>query len=254
MLNYKDLNPSSSNVVIFIHGLGASLEMWEYQFDAFTAAGYRVIAPDMPGFGDSPESQDQLTIENMADSVSKLMDTLNLSKAHIIGLSMGGAIAQKFALKYPEKLEKLVLTNTAARFANKLVGIQYLAMRYLLLKIVSRETSAKSVAKLVFPQKDHGEFRAEFISQIMKATDKAYLDGTKACIKHDLRSEMGKITAETMVILGKKDKITPPRILKQLANLIPHSQILELNGGHVTPVDCSEQFNREVLAFLNKND
>lgn len=251
---YQEFNPSAKNTIVLIHGLGASSEMWEFQFEPLTKAGYRVIAPDMPGFGKSPESNETLTIESMADEVANLMRDLKIAKANIIGLSMGGAIAQKFALKHPEKLERLILSNTAARFANKIFGIKYLALRYLMLKIIPRRSGAKSIAKFVFPKKDQQYFRDEFIKQILQASDKAYFQATKAIIDHDLRKEITNIKAPTLLVSGKEDRLTMPFQLRKINGLIPHSKLVMLAGGHVTPVDSADDFNREILAFLDKNN
>lgn len=250
-LHYHEINPHSDKIVIMIHGLGANYEMWEFQFEPFAKAGWRIIAPDMRGFGKSPEGAEKITIENMAKDVAGLMDKLNIKKAHIVGLSMGGAIAQSFALQFPERVEKLVLSNTAARFANKFFGMKYLAMRYVLLKLIPREKGARSIAKFVFPKKDQQNFRDKFIEQILMASDSAYFQATKAIINHDLREQVGNIKSPTLVVAGKHDKVTMPFILRKLHERIPGSKIVTLSGGHVTPVDSADEFNKEVLDFLS---
>lgn len=252
-MHYQDHNPKSKKTIILIHGLGASSAMWEYQIKPLTKAGYHVIAPDLPGFGQSEPNHKEATIENMAQEIYDLMDKLNIEAAHIIGLSMGGAVAQKFALTYPEKTQNLVLANTAAQFAGKIMGWKYYAMRYLALNIFPRITGAKAIAKFVFPEKGQEEFREKFIEQIMQANDKTYLQATKSCINHDLRDQVKNIAAPTLIIGGKKDLVTPPFRLKKLHELMPGSKLIMLDGGHVTAVDSAEKFNKETLDFLRKN-
>jgi 3-oxoadipate enol-lactonase len=255
---YQEFNTGFStgtkSTAILLHGLGANSDSWQYQWQALADAGYRVIVPDMFGFGRSPYENKKNTIESMADDVHELMQKLGVEKASFIGLSMGGAIALRFALKYPAKVEKLVLANTAARFANKISGNIYkILKRIFVMSVMPRKYGADMVSRFVFPKSGQEEYRAEFFREIMMSDKMAYFDSVKSIIRHDVRKELAKITVPTLVIGGSHDFVTPSFLQKAIAENIKGSKLVIIEGaGHVSSVDSAGRFNAEMLAFLRQ--
>jgi len=250
-LFYLDLNSTSPKVAVLIHGLGANSNMWQFQWRELEQAGFRIIVPDMRGFGNTPYSQPN-TAASMAADVLALLDELGIPKANIIGLSMGGAIAMQFALNYPERVDKLVLANTAAKFANKFGGALYTALRYALLKIIPRHVGAEMTAKYLFPNPNHGAYRKEFVNEIMQVSEKAFMETIKGLILHNLKKQVHNISAPTLILGSKKDLVTPPFQQKFLEKTIPNSKLVIFeNSGHVSAVDNHEEFNRVLLDFLS---
>src|SRR3990172_8580936 len=100
-LHYLDPNPAGRKAVLLLHGLGADAASWTLQLPVLTAAGFRPIAPDTPGFGQSPYDGGGWSIRRVAAGMAGLLKELKTGPAHVVGLSMGGTIAQQFALEYP---------------------------------------------------------------------------------------------------------------------------------------------------------
>lgn len=122
LLHYLDLNSAAPTPVVFLHGLGANGTSWQLQFAPFEGAGYRLIAPDLRSFGQSPYPG-HTSISAMAEDLRALLDHLQIPKAHLIGISLGGTVALQFALDYPQSVDKLVLTNTFAHLRPKSLSV-----------------------------------------------------------------------------------------------------------------------------------
>lgn len=248
---YQEFNPTSAKAIILIHGLGANSDSWQFQIPDLEKAGYRVIVPDMLGFGKSPYENKKNTIDSMADDVRALMQKLGVEKTSFVGLSMGGAIAMSFALKHPTMTEKLVLANTAARFANKTGGSLYTMLRIIIMRVFPRIVGAKMIAKFIFPHQHQQEFRDEFIREIMMADDRAYFDAVKTLVAHNLENQVSAITAPTLIIGGKHDLVTLNSKQEFLHEAIKGSKLVIIEGaGHVSAVDSAAEFNKEMLDFL----
>ena len=106
--------------LVFLHGIGGDAESWRAQLDGFSS-DYRAIAWDMPGYGDSAPF-DEMTFPALVDAVSTLLDRLSVKSAHLVGHSLGGMIAQAFALNHPERLRSLTLLATSAAFGKRSDG------------------------------------------------------------------------------------------------------------------------------------
>ncbi len=111
-LHFLDPNPGGSPAVLLLHGLGATGASWTLQLPALTQAGFRPIAPDAPGFGNSPYDGRGWSIPRAAAQMADLLDDLHTGPVHVVGLSMGGVMAQQFAHDFPHLTRKLVLVST----------------------------------------------------------------------------------------------------------------------------------------------
>ena len=105
-LHFLDPNPTGKPVVLLLHGLGADGSSWTLQLPALSRAGFRPLAPDAPGFGGSPYDGGGWNIRRVAAQMAGLLEELGGGPAHIVGLSMGGVIAQQFALDFPQLTKK----------------------------------------------------------------------------------------------------------------------------------------------------
>src|SRR5512136_38426 len=111
-LHFLDPNPSGNPAVLLLHGLGADSTSWTLQIPALSEAGFRPVAPDAPGFGQSLYDGGGWNLKGVAAQMADLLGELGTGPAHIVGLSMGGVIAQQFALDFPQLIKKLVLVST----------------------------------------------------------------------------------------------------------------------------------------------
>ena len=113
-LHYIDPNPDGAPAVLLLHGLGANGSMWTLQLEPLAQAGLRPIAPDAPGFGDSRYDGRGWNFRRVAADLAALLRELQTGPAHVVGLSMGGVIAQQFTFEHPDLVRKLVLVSTFA--------------------------------------------------------------------------------------------------------------------------------------------
>ena len=252
-LHYLDLNASGHTAVILLHGLGASGSSWGLQFPAFEQAGYRIIAPDLRGFGQS-SYPGQTSIAEMAKDVRNLLEQLKISKAHLVGISLGGTVALQFALDAPDRVHKLVLVNTFAQLRPKNLGVWvYMLWRLFLVHTIGMETQGKVVAQRVFPHPGQEVFRQQLREQIQQADPRGYRATMRALGQFNVNARLGEIRCPTLILTSEHDTTVPAETQRALAGSIPGArQILFPEGGHALSVDHAEGFNTAVLAFLSK--
>lgn len=251
-LSYKEINPEGQKTIILLHGLGATSDSWQYQWPVLARAGYRVIAPDFEGFGQTEYNRGAMTVKSMADDIYDLLKELRIQKVNLCGLSMGGAVAQQFALDHPVITDKLILSNTAAHFMSRKGGLLYFFPRYIFFRVTPPIVRAKVIAKIIFPFPEQKEYRDEFIDEIMQAHPGAYMKAAANLIKFDMRDAIHRIKAPTLIISGKLDKTTPLYLQEFLRQEIKDAKHIVLEGGHVTSIDSQDEYNKEILDFLGK--
>jgi 3-oxoadipate enol-lactonase len=240
--------------VLLLHGLGANAESWSLQFPALSQAGFRPITPDVPGFGASRYDGHGWTIKRMAAEMAGLVEELNCGAVHVVGLSMGGTIAQQFALDRPDLTRKLVLVSTfAALRPGSLEGWIYFINRFLLVNTLGLHAQAKAVALRIFPEPSNASLRDMLIETISTADPRAYRQAMTSLGLFNSVKRLGEIQAPTLVVMGEKDTTVSPSRQQVLVDGIPNSsRLIIANAGHAAPVDQPDIFNRNLLAFLEQ--
>jgi pimeloyl-ACP methyl ester carboxylesterase len=252
-LHYLDPNPSGSPAVLLLHGLGANGSSWTFQFKTLIKAGLRPIAPDAPGFGDSLYDGRGWNFRRVAAGLVKLLEELNTGPVHIVGLSMGGVIAQQFALDYPHLVLKLVLVSSFAKLRpSSLSQWFYFAQRAIVVHTVGLATQSRIVAQRVFPAADQQALREMAEKQISLADPSAYRAAMRSLGLVNLQPRLNEIKKPTLVISGASDSTVSPALQKILADCIPGSrQVIIPEAGHAVSIDQFEAFNRELNQFLS---
>lgn len=251
-LHYLDLNPSAERAVVLLHGLGATGESWLLQAPVLVQAGYRTLAPDAPGFGESTPLRGGSSIAQMAAPMAFLLQSLDVGPVDVVGLSMGGTLALQLALDCPEVVKHLVLVSTFARLRiAKPLLIPYYAARILLVLLFGARAQAPAVARHVFADEDQEPLRQTLVEEIASADPRSYRRAMLALAAFDVRHRVGTIRHPTLVISGERDSTIPPSIQKELALAIPGArQVIVSGAGHALNVDHPEEFNRILLGFL----
>ncbi|MFO7583506.1 MAG: alpha/beta hydrolase [Anaerolineales bacterium] len=248
------LDPGDSNNpgVLLLHGLGANASSWTLQLDALIESGFRPIAPDLPGFGDSAYDGQGWTFKRIAALLADLVSGLNAAPVHLVGLSMGGVVAQQFALDYPQHVRRLVLVSTFSALRPKNISQWlYFLQRFLVVHSLGLEIQAKFVAKRVFPHPEQAELRRMAEEQIARANPRAYRAAMRALALFDSRKRLSKIKIPTLVLSGENDNTVPPERQTLLAQSIPNArQVILPKAGHAAAIDQAEAFNRHLLEFL----
>lgn len=251
-LNYLDPNPSGSPAVLLLHGLGANRSMWTLQFDPLTQAGLRPIAPDAPGFGASRYDGRGWSFRRIAGQLADLLEELQTGPAHVVGLSMGGVLAQQFALDHPDLVRQLVLVSTFAVLRpTNLSQWWYFLRRAAAVFTFGPAKQAEIVARRVFPEPGQQALREMAAAQFAAADPRAYRAAMRSLGLFDSRRRLKQIKAPVLVVTGANDSTVSPGRQQVLVDGIPGAkQAIIPNAGHAVAIDQAEAFNRALLDFL----
>jgi pimeloyl-ACP methyl ester carboxylesterase len=250
-INYKV--EGQGEPLVMIMGFTANRSIWMPQIPFFKKY-YRVITFDNRGVGKSDKPPGPYSTKMMADDTVSLMDLLGIEKTHIMGVSMGGMIAQELAINYPQRVLKLVLASTYA-CQDETSGD---TLEQAKLSQLNPEQITSAMIGLAF-NKPFYRFTFSLLARIqtrfMRTSVKAGIAGqSEACRTHDTLERLLLITAPTLVIVGTKDRIITPVSSKVIAGKIPNAKLVKVEGGsHFFSLEMKSVFNREVLNFL-KND
>ena len=251
-LHFLDPNPTGKPAVLLLHGLGADSTSWALQLPVLSAAGFRPLAPDAPGFGQSPYDGRSWNIRRMTGQMAGLLEELGTGPAHVVGLSMGGVIAQQFALDFPQLTKKLVLVSTFSILRPEtLGGWWYFIRRAASVLTLGLKAQAQVVARRVFPDPQDQQLREMFIAIVARADPRAYRRAMTSLGLFDSRKRLREIQAPTLVVTGADDSTVSPARQKLLAQGIPGArQVVIADAGHAVNVDQAEKFNRLSIGFL----
>lgn len=253
-LHFLDPNPSGGPAVLLLHGLGADGTSWTLQIPALSEGGFRPVAPDVPGFGGSPYDGRGWNIRGVAAKMADFLGELGTGPAHIVGLSMGGIIAQQFAMDFPHLTKKLVLVSTFAVLRPEdFNGWWYFIRRAAAVLTLGLQAQAQIVARRVFPNPQDQALREMFIATVSRADPHAYRKAMLSLGLFDSRKHLGKIKAPTLVVSGAEDSTVTPARQRFLVDGIPGAcQVVVPQAGHAVSVEQAEKFNQAILDFLKK--
>jgi pimeloyl-ACP methyl ester carboxylesterase len=251
-LHYLDPNAAGQPTVLLLHGLGADATSWTLQLPALTGAGFRPIATDTPGFGQSPYDGHGWSICRIAAELASLLEELQTGPAHVVGLSMGGTIAQQFALDFPQLTRRLVLVSTFSVLRpDTLSGWFYFIQRLVVVNTLGLPAQARLVAQRIFPAPHQEYLREILVETISNADPRAYRKAMASLGLFNSMKRLGEIKVPTLVVTGADDTTVTPARQRLLVDGIPDArQVIVPHAGHAVPVDQAERFNRELLAFL----
>jgi len=261
---------TSDDVVILIHGLGSYMPAWKMNIDALSDS-YRVVALDLPGYGKSTKSAEDYSIPFFAESVTMLMDELNIDEAAIAGHSMGGQIALYLAATYPDRVNGLILSAPAG--FEQFTDQDQMAFRATVSPAgiaATPETMIRQNAAATFYSfPDEAEFMVE--DRIAMTTEpgfenyaEAQAQSIFAMLETPVWELMPEIEQETLVVFGAQDALIPNRYLhpgltvedvaRQGTERLPNATLTLIdNAGHFVHFEKSGEFNDAVLEFLNQN-
>lgn len=254
-ISYLDPYPQNIPVVLLLHGLGTEGSSWTYQLKALGEGGFRPVAPDLPGFGQSRFTGNRWSIKNIAGMVVDLMGSLPTEKFHLAGISMGGTIALQAALDFPEKVTSLCLINTFATLRPKRIGeLYYLVRRYVKARLGGAGSQAELTARRIFPRPEQELLRQELVQHIRQTDPVVYKTAMHELGTFDVRKSLKLISKPVLVLTGERDTTVSLENQHDLAiGIQGASQIFIQNAGHGAIIDQPEEVNRCLIQFLKKH-
>ncbi|QEL14442.1 alpha/beta fold hydrolase [Limnoglobus roseus] len=240
--------------VVLLHAFPFSSEMWRPQMTLTNA--FRLITPDLPGFGQSP-LRDDLTTETMADAVAELLGELKLTEPIVLGgCSMGGYVALAFARKYPQRLRGLLLNDTKADPDDDAAK----AGRNKMIDAAATLTAATVIDGLLPKQLSDTtrQNRPAVVDEARRIGATQPIAGIVAAQKAmrdrpDSRPVLGQIRVPTLIVVGEHDPITPPALAKGMAAAIAGSQLEVIpTAAHLPNLETASEFNAIVRSWLER--
>ncbi len=251
-LKFLDPNPQGKGVILLLHGLGVDGSSWDYQLEGLSRMGYRPIAPDLPGFGDSPNEGKSWNIHLVSEKVIQWMTSNTDEKMVLVGHSMGGVIAQEIALYHPEKICGLILVNTFAHLRPKHASEWlYFGLRYLTVNFQSPVKQAELVARRVFPHPEQEWLRKEAVRRILTVDPVIYRSAMRELFRFDSRSNLKNLSMPVLVITGEGDTTIRMDEQAELVKLVSGArQVVIPGGGHGVIVEKPDEVNAAMIQFL----
>lgn len=241
--------------VVLIHGYPFNRSLWNEQAEALSGK-YRVVTPDLRGFGESDSSEGPVTMNRMAQDVAQLMDQLEITGAVIGGLSMGGYVALAFCKQFPSRVKALVLADTRAQ-ADTEEGKQ---ARFQQAEKALSEGMA-GIADAMLPKlltPDTVSKRPEVVKRVRDMMLKTKPQGAASALlgmaERDDQSEfISTINVPTMILVGREDAITPVADSEKMQSKIAPSRLVVIeNAGHVSNLEQTGHFNFALSRFLER--
>ncbi|HTZ79900.1 MAG TPA: alpha/beta fold hydrolase [Stellaceae bacterium] len=239
--------------VVFVTGLSGYAAYWREQIPAF-AKEFEVVVHDHRGVGQSDHSQISYTVERLAADVIGLMDALGIKKAHVVGHSTGGAIAQILAIEHPHRLASIVIsaswTKADAYFR------RLFTLRKEILQRLGPAAYLQSSTLLLYPPfwvaQNNEKLRtleAQYLSTF--SSPEIVTSRIDAILAFDRSAELGRIRTPALVLGAQDDAVTPIYFSEELARLIPGAEVkIFPQGGHAFTQIAARDFNNAVLPFL----
>ncbi|HEY8303154.1 MAG TPA: alpha/beta fold hydrolase [Solirubrobacteraceae bacterium] len=253
--------------LVFVHGLSGSWPNWLEQLPVF-ADDHRVIAMDLPGFGHSPMPVDPITISAYARILDRLLETLGVSAATVVGNSMGGFVSAELAIAFPQRVERLVLVSAAGISTYRHRDVEriepYLRRLAPMVAAYTGWTAARSdwmsrrrgLRNLTLgmvtrhPSRLPAPLAAE---QLRGAGKPGFMQALRANIDYPVRERLPEIACPTLIVWGDKDKVISVRDASVFEELIPDSRkaIFE-DTGHMAMLERPTAFNRLLADFIGE--
>ena len=236
--------------IVFSNSLGTDHSMWDGQIEALRRDFY-VIRYDTRGHGLTSAPKGPYTINQLANDVVSLLDHLGIDKAFFCGISMGGLIGQWMAVNMPERLEALVIANTAPKIGTE----QAWSERAALVRKEGLNNIAESAPSRWFTPEFYDSSPAtvnELLVNLKNMNAEGYASCCEALAGADLRDGISSINISTLIIAGNQDPVTTLGGANEMKNQIKNSELVELSASHISNVEAEDKFNSGLGNFLKK--
>jgi 3-oxoadipate enol-lactonase len=254
--------------LILLHGFAMYKEFWNWQAETLSK-NFKVITLDFRGCGRSEHPKNEYFMEDLADDVKTLMDYLQIKKVNLGGHSFGGMVSQHFALRYPERLNKLLLMSTFANLPLSKSGLEMYKQSQLNFYDLKMKDPTSA-----FWNKMKQRFSRDFFKEMMDNPSKIFPNGFKpldlldfeknngtsepedilhminAIIHHNTLDRLKEIESKTLILAAEKDRVVSKLSCEIFHQQIPNSELKIFNGSHFFMLEEATEVNETILKFL----
>ena len=255
-LYYELHGEASGTPVVLVTGMAGSCKGWlALQVPEF-APRHRTLIFDHRGVGESDDVAGPFASADLADDLALLLDGLDIGRVHVLGTFLGGMAAQEFALRHPDRLERLVLAGTWGRADAKrrmlLEKWQSQARSATSAEIFVKERLLWTLADETLEQRDLVEAMSRsFPGDGLPISADLFVRQCDAALAHDSLDRLHRVEHHTLLLCGRQDQLTPPRLHREMADELPRGRLVTLSyGAHLILAETAQRFNQTVLTFL----
>ncbi len=245
----------TGEAVVFLHGLGGSRISWDPQLEVVGRAR-RAAAWDLPGYGDAaPLAEQPLTFRSLADAAARWITELSVTRAHVVGISMGGMVAQYLAAWHPATVRSLTLLSTSPAFGldgTRPADWQAARLAPLDQGLQPADFADRVLRSIAGPHISPSALEAQRAA-MARVSSEALRRSIECLVSHDGRPLLATIHAPTLVLVGSLDAETPPAYSRALADHIPDASLFVVpDAGHLLNAEAPDAVNDLILAHLDR--
>lgn len=240
--------------LVLIQGCGGNITMWESQIEPLSKH-FQLILFDNRGSGRSQITSGDYTIQMLAQDTAALIEQLGIEKAHILGWSMGGMIAQELAIARPDLVDKLIISASAAKFPESSI---FLWKGFLdLLRHQQYEALSRWQMSLCFSHDFFNNAQTVaatldgWMNPLYPVTIEGFTSQTAALFSYDRRGQLQNLQKSTLLLGAEEDRFFPVSVVRETAADIPEAKVEILPGSHLYYIEHPEEFSQAAIAFLN---
>jgi 3-oxoadipate enol-lactonase len=248
-----EFHGDGDETLVLVNGLADAKESWELQLPAF-AERYRVLVFDNRGVGESSTPPGPYTSADMAEDLAGLVDALELERFHLLGVSMGGMIAQEYAIAHADRLRSASFCCTYSYpgpFCLRMFSCWRDLVPHLGVGFTQREVILWAFTTNYFEQREAELVEIEQLMADNPQPTDSYLAQLHSIEAHDTRGRLGAVTCPSLVLVGREDILIYPKLSRRLHDELPDSTWVEVEGGHACIWEFPDDFNRAVLDYLS---
>ena len=242
-----------ANAVVFIHGIGGGARVWKPQLQSFSAAGYRPVALDLPGYGARPPV-DAMSFPDLAADLEREIALRGLQRPVLVGHSMGGMVVQTMLRRQPDSYRAAVLSATSPAFGDPGGEFQKKFVADRLAPLDAGRNMADMAPDMVDGMVGSriDAARRAFAKEIMaQSCERTYRAAVHCLVGFDERANLGSIRVPVLCLAGKHDRNAPAKMMERMAAKIPGRALrLPAGVGHLANLEAPQAFDGAVLGFL----
>ena len=252
-INLYYVKQGHGETILFIHGLGSSTKDWQPQIEEFSK-NYQVIVFDLRGHGRSDKPTGPYSIPMFASDTAALLKSLDIDSAHIVGISLGGAVAFQLALDAPNLLKTLTIVNSAPTLGGTPEQAKAeIDRRVGIVKQTGMRAMGEALVPNLFPKPEHEALRKSFIANWAANDPQAYIESTLSMLDWDVTNQINSIHCPTLILASDQD-YSPVAVKVEYIKLMPNAQLVVLpDSHHAVPMESPEKFNTALQKFLSKH-